>query len=105
MVVPFSVFIKKEQCSAIFCGLKVHQRLQPIKDFQHNMGTASCCNKVSTNHMTNLKKISPRVTHEGGAGRQSTAKNDNDIENARDMVLSDERMLMTWQINANYSRF
>jgi hypothetical protein len=50
MAAPLSVCAKEEQHSVIqLFGWKilVYQRLQSIKDFQHNMGTVFRCKSVS----------------------------------------------------------
>jgi hypothetical protein len=54
MAAVLSVCTKEEQHSMIGVrGQKVYQVLQSIKDFQHNMGTVFCCNRMSANGLRN----------------------------------------------------
>jgi hypothetical protein len=67
-----------------FCGWKVYQRLQPIRDFQHNTGTVFYCDGV---WIEKLKNGCTSFAYEEGARCPTTATNEDNIERAHDMVL------------------
>ena len=92
MAAPLSVCTKEEQRSVSgFCGRKVYQEPQSIKDFRHKR--EQCIAATECLRMDwKIKNGRTIVTHDKGAGRPSTAITENNIERARDMVLLDKRV-------------
>jgi hypothetical protein len=82
-----------------FCGQKVCQGLQSVRDFQHNTGIVFCCNGIPTIGLKNVKNGRTNGMHEEGAGCQSTATNEGNIEHARGMVLLDRQVTIDEKAN------
>ena len=92
MAAPLSVCTKEEQRSVSgFCGRKVYQEPQSIKDFRHKR--EQCIAATECLRMDwKIKNGRTNITHDKGAGRPSTAITEDNIVRARDMVLLDRRV-------------
>jgi guanylate kinase len=91
MAVPLSLCTKEEQCPVIWflwlqgvSGAAVHQRLSA------QYGNSILPPQSVYEWIEKLKNGRTSVTHQEGAGRLSTATNENSIERSYDMVLLDE---------------
>ncbi|PNF13580.1 hypothetical protein B7P43_G18274 [Cryptotermes secundus] len=89
MAVPLSVCTKEEQCSVIrflwsegVLGAAIHQRLSA------QYGNSVLRQWSVYEWIEKFENGRTSVTHEEGAGRPSTATNEDNIERARDMVLT-----------------
>jgi hypothetical protein len=96
MAASLSVFTKEGQVSVVgFCGWKVYQGPQFIRDFQHNAGTAFC----HDGWIEKLKNGRTSVMLEEGAGCLSMATNEGNIEHAYDMVLLGRQVTIDYVAN------
>lgn len=93
MAVPLSVCTKEEQRSVIrflwsegVSGAAIHQRLSA------QYGNSVLPQRSVYEWIEKFKNGRTNVTHDEGAGRPSTATNEDNIERARDMVLLNRRV-------------